>query len=158
MRHNWRASLKKFCFLSESLTHSVFTSSVIGHIFACICEVQLRLCVYVLFFFREKVFVCSSSNLIFLISCFALFPFFFKKSHFHYRAIILYRSQKLASILAFPVECKFTYCFVFSNGVSFEYIVVMAGQLEVDLTFSMSKSYYYARCLLCLINNRRIID
>ena len=34
------------------------------------------------FFFREKVFVSSRSNLNFLISCFALFPFFFKEKPF----------------------------------------------------------------------------
>ena len=82
MRHNWGASLKKFCFLSQSLTHSVFPSSVIGHIFACICEVQLRICVYVLFFFGK--FEVLEGHIFF-----------------------------------------------------FEIIVVMAGQLEVDLTFSM---------------------
>ena len=119
MRHNWRASQKKFCFLCKSLTHSVFPSSVIGHIFACICEVQLGFCVYVLFFFREKVFVSSRSRLIFLISCFALFTFFLKESQLHYQATIVYRSQKLALILDFSAKYKFTYCFVFSNGVSF---------------------------------------
>ena len=42
MGRNWLASLKKFCRLNFS--HSVFPSTVIGHIFACVCEVQLRLC------------------------------------------------------------------------------------------------------------------
>ena len=32
-------------FVDSKFTHSVFASSVIGHIFACVCEVQLRLCV-----------------------------------------------------------------------------------------------------------------
>ena len=41
MRHNWPASLKNF--VGSTFTHSVFLSSVIGHIFACVCEVQLRL-------------------------------------------------------------------------------------------------------------------
>ena len=48
MRYNWRASLKKLedsKFLKDSKFYSVFPSSVIGHIFACVCEVQLRLCV-----------------------------------------------------------------------------------------------------------------
>ena len=31
--------------LTQKFTHSGFTSSVIGHIFACVYEVQLGLCV-----------------------------------------------------------------------------------------------------------------
>ena len=44
MRRNWLASLTKFYRLKD-FTHSVFPSIVIDHVFACVCEVQLRLCV-----------------------------------------------------------------------------------------------------------------
>ena len=44
MRNNWRASLKEILW-TQTCSHLVFPSSVIGHIFACVCEVQLRLCV-----------------------------------------------------------------------------------------------------------------
>ena len=51
--HNWRASLKKFSkffkvdskFYSFSFSLSISVVFVIGHILACVCEVQLRLCV-----------------------------------------------------------------------------------------------------------------
>ena len=46
MRHNWRASLKKFCRLKVLLIQFFPVALSVGHIFACVCEVQLRLCVY----------------------------------------------------------------------------------------------------------------
>ena len=40
--HNWRASLKKI--VDSKFYAFSFSSSVIGYIFDCVCEVQLRLC------------------------------------------------------------------------------------------------------------------
>ena len=41
----WTVLYRTVLYMHQSFTHSVFTSSVIVHIFACVCEVQLRLCV-----------------------------------------------------------------------------------------------------------------
>ena len=48
--HNWRASLVKF-FETQSFTQPVFPSSVIGHTFDCVCEVQLHLCLILVILF-----------------------------------------------------------------------------------------------------------
>ena len=42
--HYWRVSIKKFCRLKVLLIR-FFSSSGVGHIFACVCEVGLRFCV-----------------------------------------------------------------------------------------------------------------
>ena len=57
MRHKWLASFStnvdsllacvpREILYTQSFTNSVFLNSVIGHSFACVCEVQLRLCIY----------------------------------------------------------------------------------------------------------------
>ena len=48
MRHNWLASLRSY--VGSKFYSFSFPISVIGHIFACVCEMQLRHCI--LFFFN----------------------------------------------------------------------------------------------------------
>ena len=60
LTHKWRASLKNFCRLS--LTHSVIPSSIIGHIFACVCEVQLLLFVKFLNVFGQLILEVTNTS------------------------------------------------------------------------------------------------
>ena len=77
LTHNWRASLEKFCRL-KGFTDSVISCSVIGHIFAGVCEVKRRLCVKLLTIAMQYRPVClirfgNDSALLWLNDCFVYF-------------------------------------------------------------------------------------
>ena len=44
MRHNWLASLRSY--VDSKFYAFSFPSRVVGHIFACVCEMQLRFCIF----------------------------------------------------------------------------------------------------------------